>query len=99
VLTASWRQAWDESFEYYRQETLSVLGYFGGSVIRSCLTDSEFGVTAQLLGQPASGACRILRGLLVGLDSTPPRTPGGLGVAETVAASVFRTFGMTSGER
>src|SRR5262249_40079338 len=92
-----WGQAWDESFEYYRQDKRGVLGCFALSVLTGALTFCAFEVAARLLGESVPLGDTFLVGPLILLANCLPLTPGGLGVAETASHGLYAALGTMAG--
>jgi uncharacterized membrane protein YbhN (UPF0104 family) len=97
VFPRSWGQAWNESFEYYRQDMEGMLGCFVLSLLSNACAFSAFGVAAALLGQPAPWQVCFLTAPLIILANCLPLTPGGLGIAETVSSSLYGILGVSAG--
>ena len=97
ILPSEWGNAWNESFELYRTNKLSMLACFCLSVMSNVFGIAAFAVAAGLLGEAVSWLEAFLAGPAIVIANCLPITPGGVGVAEAVSSELFHGFGCTSG--
>jgi uncharacterized protein (TIRG00374 family) len=97
VLPTSWRIAWNESFDLYRRGVGPLFGCLRLSLVSSAFNIASFAVAALVLGDAIRFEVVLLVAPLVVLANSLPITPGGIGVGETVASTLFASFGAAYG--
>jgi len=93
ILPGSWREAWDQSFQFYCLRKVDLLGCYVLSLISSSLTVASFGLAGWALGHEVAWGATFLAGPLVVVANCLPLTPGGIGLAEVVSSGLFGGLG------
>jgi uncharacterized membrane protein YbhN (UPF0104 family) len=97
VMPATWRRAWDQSFELYGQGKMAVGGGLLLSLASNGMTLASFAAAGSVLGEAVAPGAALLAGTLVVLANCLPISPGGIGVAEAAAEALFAAFGVRGG--
>lgn len=97
IMPSTWRTAWHQSFELYREGIFGVLGCFGLAILSSLLTVLSLGFAGSLLNEQTSWLATVLLTPLIVTANSLPITPGGLGFAEFVSSGLFSGFGVSCG--
>ena len=97
MVPGNWRQAWTESCGRYVQSPGALTLCLLISLLSNVLVLASFAAASAALGNGLSVRAAFLAGPLVILANCLPLSPGGIGVGETTAATLFTACAASGG--
>jgi len=91
------RAVLDDCLARYRARPWGLAACFALSLLSNACNALAFAPAAQALGVPLPPSVSLLAGPLVILANSLPLSPGGIGVAESAASSLFGSLGVAHG--